>query len=282
MRVDEFALARGATEPVTAKQTAEKVWEPRFLAAIMAGRDPSVPPSMPKAAVGLTIADFLDLYYTNYVEAEGLRDPVTIKGHLKALKAVLGNLPVSALEKPGDIFRFKAAYRKGRELATVNRALSTLRAAINWGRFQDPPYLMTTPFHLSSGRNAAHSESARGLGTASDRDSWPPREGCRESPHSVRFRRSPRADSQTACGTRPKRVREQLQDGLDSFRWHGRGLAWLLGHARTPLAKPPALVGEKLFSFLYVYRGIGGGTSLLGFPQEMWCARQVSNLRPPV
>jgi hypothetical protein len=25
--------------------------------------------------------------------------------------------------------------------------LSTLRAAINWGRFQDPPYLATTPFH---------------------------------------------------------------------------------------------------------------------------------------
>ena len=32
-------------------------------------------------------------------------------------------------------------------MATVNRALSTLRAAINWGRFQDPPYLTTTPFH---------------------------------------------------------------------------------------------------------------------------------------
>jgi len=76
-----------------------------------------------------------------------LRDPVTIKGHLKAVKAVLGNLPVTALEKPGDIFRFKAAYRKGRELATMNRALSTLRAPINGGRFQDPPYLMTTPFH---------------------------------------------------------------------------------------------------------------------------------------
>ena len=29
----------------------------------------------------------------------------------------------------------------------MNRALSTLRAAINWGRFQDPPYLATTPFH---------------------------------------------------------------------------------------------------------------------------------------
>ncbi len=147
MRVDDFALARGATDAVTVKQTAEKLWEPKFLAEIIGGRDPRIPPNVPRAAVGLTIADFLDLYYTNYVEAEGLRDPATIRGRLKAIKAVLGDLPVTALEKPSDILRFKAAYRKGREVATVNRALSTLRAAINWGRFQDPPYLTTTPFH---------------------------------------------------------------------------------------------------------------------------------------
>jgi integrase len=95
----------------------------------------------------VTVAEFLDRYYTNYVEAEGLRDPVTIKGRLKAIKETLGDLPVTALEKPAEVLRFKAAYRKGREVATVNRALSTLRAAINWGRFQDPPYLTTTPFH---------------------------------------------------------------------------------------------------------------------------------------
>ena len=70
-----------------------------------------------------------------------------MKGRLKAIKNVLGDLPVSALEKPHDIVRFNALYRKGREIATVNRALATLRAAINWGRFQDPPYLTTTPFH---------------------------------------------------------------------------------------------------------------------------------------
>jgi integrase len=147
MRVDDFALARGATEPVTVKQTAEKLWEPRFLAEIVAGRDPTVPLDVPKAAVGVTVSDFLDQYYANYVEAEGLRHPVTINSRLKAIKAVLGNLPITALEKPAEILRFKSAYRKGREIATVNRALSTLRAAINWGRFQDPPYLTTTPFH---------------------------------------------------------------------------------------------------------------------------------------
>jgi integrase len=147
MRVNDFALTRGAREPITIKQTAEKLWEPRFLAEIIAGRDPKVPPNVPKAAEGVTIAGFLDRYYENYVLAEGLRDPVTIQSRLKAVKGVIGDLPVNALEKPADILRFKAAFRKGREVATVNRALSTLRAAVNWGRFQDPPYLMTTPFH---------------------------------------------------------------------------------------------------------------------------------------
>jgi integrase len=147
MPVDDFALARGATEPVESKQTAEHVWEPRYLGEIVAGRDPRVPPTTQHAAVGVTVAEFLDRYYTNYVEAEGLRDPVTINGRLKAIKETLGDLPVTALEKPAEVLRFKAAYRRGHEVATVNRALSALRAAINWGRFQDPPYLTTTPFH---------------------------------------------------------------------------------------------------------------------------------------
>jgi hypothetical protein len=144
MRVDEFALTRGGTEPVTSKQAAERVWEPKFLAEIMAGRDPHVAPNTQPAAAHLTVADFLDRYYTEYVEAEGLRDPVTLRGRLKAIKATLGHLPVTVLEKPAEILRFKAAYRKGHEVATVNRALGTLRAAINWGRFQDPPLLTTT------------------------------------------------------------------------------------------------------------------------------------------
>ena len=47
MRVDEFALLRGATEPVTSKQTAERVWEPKFLGEIMAGGDPRIAPTKP-------------------------------------------------------------------------------------------------------------------------------------------------------------------------------------------------------------------------------------------
>jgi hypothetical protein len=79
MPVDDFAIARGATAPITSKETAVKVWEPKFLAAIVMGRDPRIPPDVPRVAIGVTVAEFLDTYYANYVEAEGLRDPTTIK-----------------------------------------------------------------------------------------------------------------------------------------------------------------------------------------------------------
>jgi integrase len=100
-------------------------------------------------------------YYTNYVEAEGLKSAKTVYGHLKALKASLGELSVIALEKPGEIIRFKATYRHGHEVATVNRALGVLRAAINWGRFQDPPLLSTTPFHRFGVSIKAREETKR-------------------------------------------------------------------------------------------------------------------------
>jgi len=95
----------------------------------------------------MTVGEFLDRYFTNYVEAEGLRDPITVKGRLKAVKAVLGNEPATVLERAEPIQRFKASFRHGHAIATVNRVLSTLRGTINWGRFQDPPLLMNSPFH---------------------------------------------------------------------------------------------------------------------------------------
>src|SRR5712691_9163610 len=63
LRVDDFALARGATEPVTSKQTAERVWEPKFLGEIIADRDPRRPPTKALAEGELTVADFVDRYY---------------------------------------------------------------------------------------------------------------------------------------------------------------------------------------------------------------------------
>ena len=95
----------------------------------------------------MTVGEFLDRYYTAYVEAGRLRSAATVPGRLDAVKRVIGELPVSVLEKSTEILRFKASYLHGHEVATVNRALATLRAAINWGCFQDPPILSTSPFH---------------------------------------------------------------------------------------------------------------------------------------
>lgn len=88
MPVDDFALVRGATEPVTSKQTAERVWLPKFLAEIVAGGDPRRERKATAPAKDVTVAEFLDRYYAEYVEAEGLKSTVTIQGQLKALKSL--------------------------------------------------------------------------------------------------------------------------------------------------------------------------------------------------
>ena len=99
MPVDAFALVRGATQPVSSKQEAEKVWEPKFIGEIVSGRDPRKPPA-PPAAEGMTVADFLDQYYERYIVAESLRSIASIRSRLAALKEGLGTLAVSALERP--------------------------------------------------------------------------------------------------------------------------------------------------------------------------------------
>jgi hypothetical protein len=69
--VDAFALLRGATQPVASKQEAEKVWAPKFIGEIVAGKDPRKAPA-PPVPEGTTVADFLDQYYVRYVVAESL------------------------------------------------------------------------------------------------------------------------------------------------------------------------------------------------------------------
>src|SRR5687767_10426556 len=100
MPVDAFALKRGATESIRSKQEAEKVWEPKFLGEIVAGKDPRKPPTLnPTKPQDMTIGDFLDLYYDRYVVTEGLKSAATISSRLKALKSVLGSRPVRDLEQ---------------------------------------------------------------------------------------------------------------------------------------------------------------------------------------
>jgi hypothetical protein len=109
MPVDDFALARGATAPVTSKQEAEKVWEPKFIAEIVSGKDPRVPIERETTFERpTTVADLLKLYRTRYVEVEPLKSRAGMSSQLNVLTAQLGTLPATALERPDAIEDFKA------------------------------------------------------------------------------------------------------------------------------------------------------------------------------
>lgn len=162
MNVDDFALVRGATEPVTSKQVAERVWEPKFVAEIVAGRDPRIPPLLLRPAEAtLTVAELLDRYYEQYVEAGALRSKGSIRSRLTSVAATIGKLPAAVLETVDGIHVFRSAYRQGREVSSVNRALSVLRGAVNWARFQTPPLLQNSPFHRFGISIRAKSENKR-------------------------------------------------------------------------------------------------------------------------
>jgi hypothetical protein len=127
MPVDDFALARGATAPVTSKQEAEKVWEPKFIAEIVSGKDPRVPIEREtKFDRPTTVADLLKLYRTRYVEVEPLKSRAGMLSQLNVLSAQLGTLPATALERPDAIEDFKKRYAD-RAIATTNRYLARLR-----------------------------------------------------------------------------------------------------------------------------------------------------------
>ena len=154
MRVDDFAIPRmpeGERRPVRERSEAERRWEPLFIGEIVAGRDPRSGPQSgkPKAAGQLTVSQFLDDYLERRVLPQRLKSLASMKSRLKILKEHLGELPVSALERPEEINRFKTAssYAEDNELASVHRALEVLRTAINWGRAQSPPLLTQSPFH---------------------------------------------------------------------------------------------------------------------------------------
>src|ERR1700682_4703038 len=99
MPVDDFALPRGATAPVTTKQEAEKLWEPKFIAEIVAGRDTHVAPERETATTDgpASVAELLDVYRTRYVEVEPLKSRPTILSRLNVLASALGEVRAQAL-----------------------------------------------------------------------------------------------------------------------------------------------------------------------------------------
>jgi hypothetical protein len=169
MPVDTFALARGATKPVTSKQEAEKVWEPKFIGEIVSGKDPRKPPA-PPAAEGMTVAGFLDQYFERYVVAESLRSIASIRSRVAALKDALGTLPVTALERTDTIEDFKREYGKTRSLAAVNRTLGILRHAMNWGRGRTPAIFSASPFHRFGVKIKSKGETKRDRRVALDEE----------------------------------------------------------------------------------------------------------------
>lgn len=140
------------------------MWERTFIGEVQAGRDPRRPrtrrtntDTAPK-----NVAAFLDAYVERCVKPAGLRSFRSVQSRVTVLKENLGDPPLDALEEPDDINHFKAEsdYAEEVELATVHRALETLRA-MNWGMAQTPPLFRKSPFHRFGVRMNKKLETSR-------------------------------------------------------------------------------------------------------------------------
>jgi integrase len=162
-----FAIPRmetGKQRPIESMEEARD-WERRFIGEIKAGHDPYRPPNR-SIQVGTeldTVSAFLDAYLERCVKPAGLRSISSVVGQIKVLKQHLGSLPLSALEDPDEINRFKtdSAYCEDLELASIHRVLERLRAAINWGLAQTPPLFAKSPFHRFGVRLNKKAETVR-------------------------------------------------------------------------------------------------------------------------
>jgi integrase len=141
MLVNDFALKRGATTPVTSKQEAEKRWYPLFLGEIGSGKDPRQPVV---AVPTTTVADFVKDYIKYHCEAQKLNMD-SLGQRLSKLSERFGHLSMTDLEQPGPIESFKMdLMTAGLANATVNRYLAQLRHMTNWaigrGQMRKSPF----------------------------------------------------------------------------------------------------------------------------------------------
>ncbi|MGE3341800.1 MAG: tyrosine-type recombinase/integrase [Vicinamibacterales bacterium] len=86
-----------------------------------------------------------------------------MRSQIGVLKENLGNLPLTALEDPDEINRFKtdSDWAEDVEIASVHRVLERLRAAMNWGMAQTPPLFKKSPFHRFGVRMNKKAETVR-------------------------------------------------------------------------------------------------------------------------
>ncbi len=164
---NEFAVPRmepGKQRPIQSMEEA-RIWERQFIGEIPGGRDPRRPRARRTNtdAAPKNVAAFLDAYVDRCVRPAGLRSFRSVQSRVAVLKDHLGDLPLDALEEPDDINHFKTEsdYAEEVEIATVHRALETLRHAMNWGLAQTPPLFKKSPFHRFGVRMNKKLETSR-------------------------------------------------------------------------------------------------------------------------
>lgn len=168
MPINEFAVPRmepGKQRPIESMEEARD-WERLFIGEIKAGREPRRPRVKGKATADkapTSVSQFLDAYLERCVRPAALRSVGSIKSRVDVLKKHLGELPLDALEEPDEINRFKtdSDYAEEVEIATIHRALETLRAAMNWGMAQTPSMFKKSPFHRYGVRMNKKMETSR-------------------------------------------------------------------------------------------------------------------------
>lgn len=164
---NEFAIPRmeaGKQRPIQSLEEARD-WERVFIGEIKAGRDPRRPKPVRKSTdvAPADVATFLDGYMERCVKPASLKSVKAVRSRIAVLKQHLGELPLDGIEEPDEINRFKTEsdYAERVELATLNRALETLRHAMNWGMAQTPPLFKKSPFHRFGVRMNKKAETSR-------------------------------------------------------------------------------------------------------------------------
>ena len=216
MTVNEFAVPRmevGKQRPIESMEEARD-WERLFIGGGQAGRDPRRPRTPRKATdvapQGRRRASWTRLRRA-VRQAGGTQErEVVDQPRRSARRRTSASCRSTALEDADDINRFKtdSDYAEEVEIATLHRALETLRAAMNWGMAQTPPFFKKSPFHRYGVRMNKKAETMRGSAAAARRGEAAARRRAAEDEHvgaSVRRTAAPRPHHRRAGAVLPAR-----------------------------------------------------------------------------